>query len=61
MQNWNTPQIAYRVDVCPRGNLPYMRIYPINNTNIFKDIEAWFIEEIPEILKVIFEVTLRTC
>ena len=29
-----TPQIAYRVDVCPRGNLPYMRIYPTNNTNI---------------------------
>ena len=37
-----TPQIAYRVDVCPRGNLPYMRIYPTNNTNILGDIDGDF-------------------
>ena len=29
---WYTPQIAYRVDVCPRENLPYIQIHPITNT-----------------------------
>ena len=28
----NTPQIAYRVSICPRGDQPYIRNYPINNT-----------------------------
>ena len=37
----STPQIAYRVDVCPKGNLPYMRIYPTNNTN---SLGVWLIE-----------------
>ena len=27
-----TPQIAYRVAVCPRENLPYIQIYPITNS-----------------------------
>ena len=27
-----TPKIVYRVTICPRGNLPYIQIYPINNT-----------------------------
>ena len=34
----HTPQIAYKVAVCPRGNLLYMRIYFTNNTNILKGI-----------------------
>ena len=48
---WSTPQIAYKVAVCPRGNLLYMRIYFTNNTNILKGI-------ISQILKVIFGVFL---
>ena len=35
-----TPQIAYKVAVCPRGNLLYIRIYFTNNTNILGDIEG---------------------
>ena len=27
----NTVETAYRVDVCPRGNLPYIQPYPITN------------------------------
>ena len=27
-----TPQIAYRVDICPGEYLPYIQIYPITNT-----------------------------
>ena len=38
----NTPQIAYRVAICPRGNLPYIQIYPISNTIIFSTFLANF-------------------
>ena len=34
----DTPQIAYKVAVCPRENLLYIRIYFTNNTNILKGI-----------------------
>ena len=27
-----TVETVYMVDVCPRGNLPYFRPYPIRNT-----------------------------
>ena len=27
-----TPEIVYRLAICPRGNLPYIQNYPINNT-----------------------------
>ena len=27
-----TLEIAYRVAICPKGNLPYIQTYPINNT-----------------------------
>ena len=27
-----TPETAYRVDICPRANLPFIWNYPINNT-----------------------------
>ena len=37
-----TPQIAYRVAICPRGNLPYIQIYPISNTIIFSTFLAIF-------------------
>ena len=37
-----TPQIAYRVAICPRGNLPYIQIYPIRNTIIFSTFLANF-------------------
>ena len=30
--NSRTVQTVYRVPICPRGNLPYIRPYPINNT-----------------------------
>ena len=29
-----TPKTVYRVAICPRGNLPYIQIYPISNTII---------------------------
>ena len=29
----NTPQIAYKVAICPRRNLPYKCTYFINHTN----------------------------
>ena len=30
--NSRTVETVYRVAVCPRGNLPYIRPFPINNT-----------------------------
>ena len=35
--NQYTPETVYRVAICPGGNLPYIRNYPINNT-VFKNI-----------------------
>ena len=42
-ENPTTPQIAYRVAICPRGNLPYIRNYPINNTvfNHIYPVGSW--------------------
>ena len=53
-----TPQIAHKVAVCPRGNLLYIRIYLINNTNIFGDIEGalWFF-----LLFILIEKSLLRC
>ena len=31
-KNRCTPETVYRVAICPGGNIPYIRIYPINDT-----------------------------
>ena len=43
-----TPQIAYRIAICPRGNLPYIRNYPINNTvfNLIYSVGSWIYDNI---------------
>ena len=39
----NTPETVYRVAICPRGYLPYIRTYPINNTifNLIYPLGSW--------------------
>ena len=38
-----TLETVYRVAICPRGNLSYMRNYPINNTvfNLIYPVGSW--------------------
>ena len=41
--NVSTPETVYRVAICPRGNLPYIWNYPINNTvfNLIYPVGSW--------------------
>ena len=38
-----TPETVYRVAISPRGNLPYIQNYPINNTvfNLIYPVGSW--------------------
>ena len=42
-RNTGTPETVYRVAICPRGNLPYIRNYPIYNTifNLIYPLGSW--------------------